>query len=62
MRMRRIRNDEAARALGYTSTWIGLVLNGHRHGSAKFRRALAAYLDLPEAALFRDDEPQDGAA
>jgi hypothetical protein len=62
MRMRRIRIGEAARATGYTKTWVGLVLNGHRHGSAKFRRALADFLDLPEAAVFRDDEPGAGAA
>jgi transcriptional regulator with XRE-family HTH domain len=62
MRMRRITNREAAQGTGYTRTWVGLVLNGHRRASPEFRRKLAAFLDLPAVALFRDDEPQDGAA
>jgi transcriptional regulator with XRE-family HTH domain len=62
MRMRRIKSCEAAQGTGYTRTWVSLVLNGHRRPSPEFRRKLAAYLDLPEAALFRDDEPADGAA
>jgi transcriptional regulator with XRE-family HTH domain len=61
LRMRRITNRRVARDLGYTEDWIGRVLNGHDRPSAKFRRDLAAYLDLPEVALFRD-QPQDGAA
>jgi transcriptional regulator with XRE-family HTH domain len=62
LRMRRITNAEAARRCGYTQTWVSLVLNGHRRGSAEFRRKLAIYLDLPEASLFHDDPPERGAA
>jgi transcriptional regulator with XRE-family HTH domain len=62
MRMRRISNRQAARSLGYNAHWFGRVLNGYKPPSPKLRRALADFLDLPEAALFRDDEPQGGAA
>jgi transcriptional regulator with XRE-family HTH domain len=62
LRQRRISNREAARRLGYNAHWFGRVLNGYYPPSPKLRRALAGFLDLPEQALFRDDEPQDGAA
>ncbi len=61
-RMRRITNRQIARALGRTPHWVGRVLNGLDAPSPKFRKALAEYLDLPEAALFRDDPPKQGAA
>jgi transcriptional regulator with XRE-family HTH domain len=63
LRQRRISNRQVARDLGLKSAHhLGRVLNGHVSPSPKLRRALAGYLDLPVQALFRDDEPQDGAA
>jgi transcriptional regulator with XRE-family HTH domain len=62
LRMRGHTNSEVAHATGYSRTWVGLVLNGHRQPSPEFRRKLAAFTDLPEVALFRSDEPADGAA
>jgi transcriptional regulator with XRE-family HTH domain len=44
----------------YSPHWVSRVLRGLDRPSRRFRRALAAYLDLPEAALFRDDERQEG--
>jgi transcriptional regulator with XRE-family HTH domain len=58
--MRRIKNAEAARACGYTQTWVSLVLNGHRPGSPEFRRKLATFLDLPEASLSTTTRPSSG--
>jgi len=62
LRQRRINNRQAARDLGLKSAHhLGRILNGYAPPSPKLRRALADYLDLPEAALFRDG-PGRGAA
>jgi transcriptional regulator with XRE-family HTH domain len=53
---------EVAAGTDYCPHWVSRVLRGLDRPSRRFRRALADYLDLPEQALFRDDEPQDGAA
>jgi hypothetical protein len=59
--MRGIPNRKVARDLRRNAHHLGRVLNGYVPPSPKLRRALAAYLDLPEAALFYD-EPGQGAA
>ena len=59
LRQRRISNRQVAHDLGLKSAHhLGRVLNGYVPPSPKLRRTLAAYLDLPEAALFRDDRPE----
>jgi hypothetical protein len=55
--MRRLPYRQVARDLQRNPHHLGRVLNGYVTPSPKLRRALAAYLDLPEAALFRDDQP-----
>ncbi len=62
LRMRGIANRELARHSHYSETWTSQVLRGRVPPSDRFRRAVAAFLDLPEAALFREDEPRRGAA
>jgi hypothetical protein len=62
LRQRRISNRQAARDLHRNAHHLGRVLNGYVRPSPKLRRELAAYLDLPQAALFREDEPGQGAA
>jgi transcriptional regulator with XRE-family HTH domain len=61
LRMRGTTNRDLSRAIDYSETWISQVLRGRVSPSARFRRALAAELDLPEAALFRDDQPERAA-
>jgi transcriptional regulator with XRE-family HTH domain len=54
---------EMAEAIGYSETWISLVLRGHSQPGARFRAKVAEYLDRPESELFRDDDaPRLGAA
>jgi transcriptional regulator with XRE-family HTH domain len=60
--MRGETNRDFARSIGYTENWTCQVLRGRVRPSARFRQAAAAHLDLPDAALFRDDEPGRGAA
>jgi transcriptional regulator with XRE-family HTH domain len=60
--MRRIENQQVAAAIGYSCPWVSRVLNRRDPASPAFRRALATYLDLPEAELFDDDPPPERVA
>jgi transcriptional regulator with XRE-family HTH domain len=62
LRQRRLSNRQVARALRRNAHHLGRVLNGYVPASPKLRRELAGFLDLPEAELFRHDEPGQGAA
>jgi transcriptional regulator with XRE-family HTH domain len=54
---------DAAVGTDYSPHWVSRVLRGLDRPSHRFRRALAVYLDLPEASLFHDDlSERQGAA
>jgi transcriptional regulator with XRE-family HTH domain len=61
LRYRGCTNRELAAAIDYTETWISQVLRGRVRPSPEFRAKVAAYLDLPEAALFHDEQPAGAA-
>lgn len=56
--MRRCTNRRVARAYGCSEHYVGAVLNGRQQPSARFRAFLSAFLDVPEADLFRSDEAE----
>ncbi len=60
--MRRITNRRLAQAYRCTDHYVSRVLNGYEEPSAGFRSFLAAFLDVPEADLFRFDDRRAGAA
>lgn len=62
LRMRGTTQREFARGIHFTETWVSQVVRGRVLPSARFRRAAAAYLDLPPEALFREDPVERGAA
>jgi transcriptional regulator with XRE-family HTH domain len=59
--MRRITIERVAAETGYTAPWVSRVLNRREPASPAFRRRLAAFLQMPQSALF-DDQRADGAA
>jgi hypothetical protein len=52
---------DCAAAVDYNPHWVSRVLRGLDRPSHRFRKALAAHLELPESALFRDDDGDDAA-
>lgn len=54
--VRRITNRRVAAVYACSPHYVGRVLNGLQEPSPRFRAFLAAFLDLPEDALFRSDE------
>ena len=57
LRQRRITNRRVAELLGLSPAWVGSVLLGQVRVPTSFSEGLAALLDLPPAALFREDPP-----
>jgi lambda repressor-like predicted transcriptional regulator len=62
LRMRGTSQRELSRESGYSETWISQVVRGRVSPSPRFRRVIAACLDLPPEALFREDQRARGAA